>query len=110
MSEKQRDFPELENNQVLLRTIDDEIVICLVIGCCLDVGITIVGLKDKEEWLCLNASNANAKLPSHTLKSYEEQFYETVAGIRAGLVDRFKYAKVYEDNPYSTGRLSCAFR
>ena len=101
MKTKQTDFPELEGSITLLRTVDNCIVICRVVGCCFDVGITIVEMKNPEkEYLCLNYKYH--KEDSFYYSTYENQFYEIINGIKNCLVDRSQY-------PSPSGALVCAF-
>lgn len=92
----QTDFPELEGQEVRLHMTEGRVINhCIVAGCCLDIGVSVV-LKDPEEgvieMVCVNrADMANsASILDYTTEPimlYEELFYLAVAMIQSGCIE-----------------------
>jgi hypothetical protein len=95
------DYPELEGRTITINgRMDQYDTQGLVVGCCRDVGITIVSKRDNEfELICLNHKHHKGGLNGYT--SYDDAFDTIVGNILKGR---------YESLQSGGGSISCAFR
>jgi hypothetical protein len=105
---KKTDFPELEGKKVKFIHVDGTKYDCIVAGCCLDVGVTLVksGEIDKNI-LCFSTKQNDVVSGS---LGFDTAFYLTVYGIMAGTVD-FKAINMLSGDTCGWGiQVQCNFR
>lgn len=49
--QKKTDYPELENKEIVFIATDGEVVPAIVVGCNIDIGLTVVAKNDKDRYL-----------------------------------------------------------
>lgn len=96
------DYPELEGKVVTyysgLHTYQG-----VVVGCNRSVGVTIVNLEDKDDYLlCITGavSPGGYNMPDSAIKSYDEYFSHIIEKINEGHLDAFELVKFRDGCEY----------
>jgi hypothetical protein len=118
MTEKQKDFPELEGKEITYILSNDEKIKGIVDGCNYDIGIAIRNLDrsseyDTEYLLCMKGPMAPNRPPLFPEKNiYAALFYSVVESIKTGvLYANLRYLeKKFTDEEYETVHMDLDYK
>jgi hypothetical protein len=114
----QTDYPELEGNKVDYLGLDEGDLVGKVVGFDYDIGITIVDVNDKNNYLlCINGPNSPLGKANKNLVKYKRIFYAIVGLIEKGKMhideveDIISDPGEYPSSPFQSqpSSKSCAF-